>query len=88
MSDLIERLRAPHRIGAEFILTDLDVAMTFLDVAAVSKCEETISRNHDNARKAYTASLSILEKLSLDEPQRQAIEEKLARLKTRLDSLP
>jgi len=70
----------------EFMLVDLDLAMTFMDVAEASRLEDTKHRNHKNARKAYDTALHLLEKLKPDAGQRRVIEAKLARLKTRLEA--
>jgi len=71
----------------DFLLTDLDLAMTFMDIAKTSQIEETVRRNHNNARKAYDTVLHLLEKLTADAGQRQVIDAKLALLKTRLEAL-
>ena len=67
-----------------FLLTDLDLAMTFMDVADSSHIEETTRRNHTNARTAYDTVLHLLQALMLNVDRRQAIDAKLAILKTRL----
>jgi hypothetical protein len=72
--------RALNDSGVEFVLTDLDVALTFMDVADVSRIAETKARNHRNAREAYTNVLRLLHNLY----PAAAIEEKLALLKMRL----
>jgi hypothetical protein len=51
-------------VGVEFLLVDLDVGMTFLDVAEASRIEETKHRNRNNARKAYDTVLHLLEQLN------------------------
>ncbi len=84
VSDLRENLAISNQVGVEFLLTDLDVAMTFLDLAAVSHNEETTRRNYCNARTAYDTVLHLLEKLTPDAEQRKVIDAKLALLKTRL----
>jgi hypothetical protein len=71
----------------DFLLVDLDLAMTFMDIAKASRIEETTRRNHDNARKAYNTALRLLEKLKLDAGQRKAIDVKMALLKTRLQTV-
>jgi hypothetical protein len=73
--------------GVSFLLTDLDLAMTFMDVADASRSEETTRRNHTNARTAYDAVRRLLEKLMPNADQRQAIDAKLASLKTRLQAV-
>src|ERR1700733_1435316 len=72
---------------ANCVLTDLDLAMTFLDLAKISRIEETIRRNHNNARKVYNTVLHLLEKLTPDPEQQQMIEAKLALLKMRLQAV-
>jgi hypothetical protein len=71
-----------NQTGFEFLLLDLDLAMTFLDVAKASKNEETIRRNKNNARRACHSVLNPLEKLTPDAEQRQVINAELAFLKT------
>ena len=73
--------------GVSFLLTDLDLAMTFMDVADASRIEETTRRNHTNARTAYDTVLHLLEKLSPNADQRQAIDAQLTILKTRLEAI-
>jgi hypothetical protein len=41
-----------EKIGAEFLLTDIDTALTFLAVARASRNAETVRRNRENARRA------------------------------------
>ena len=76
-----------NQSGVSFLLTDLDLAMTFMDVADASRTEETTRRNHTNARTAYDTVLHLLEKLSPNADQRQAIDAKLASLKKRLHAV-
>jgi len=54
--------------AAAFLLTDLDLAMTFLDLAAASRNPETSQRNHKNARKAYDTVLRFSSRLTLTGP--------------------
>ncbi len=70
-----------------FLFTDLDLAMTFMDVADTSDNEETKRRNHANALKAYGTVLRLSNELMLNPDQRQAIDAKLVLLKTRLQAL-
>ena len=84
MSSFLEDLTSANRAGVEFILTDLNLAIGFLDVAAASTDSYVVRRNHGNARTAYIAVENLLERLYLDRPQRQAIETKLDTLRARL----
>ena len=76
-----------NQSGVSFLLTDLDLAMTFMDVADASRIEETTRRNHTNARTAYDTVVHLLEKLSPNADQRQAIDAQLTILKTRLEAI-
>ena len=76
-----------NQSGVSFLLTDLDLAMTFMDVADASRIEETTRRNHTNARTAYDTVLRLLDKLKPNPDQRQAIDAKLAILKMRLQAV-
>jgi hypothetical protein len=81
-----ERFHDLIQAWVKFMLIDLDLAMTFMDVAEGSRLEDTKHRNLKNARKAYDAVLHHLEKLKPDAGQRRVIDAKLARLKTRLET--
>lgn len=64
-----------------FVLIDLDVALTFMDLAGVWGVRETVLRNHKNARTAYDSVLRLLETLTPGLLQQESINEKLAVLK-------
>ena len=76
-----------NQSGVSFLLTDLDLAMTFMDVADASRIDETTRRNHTNARTAYNSVLRLLEKLTPNTDERQVIDAKLAILKMRLQAV-
>ena len=78
-----------RRVGAEFIMADLELAFTFLDIARTSLAAETRRRNQENARAAYDAVLRFLPRSLpvLSAAERHAIENKLAELKNRLEQL-
>ena len=76
-----------NQSGVSFLLTDLDLAITFMDVADASHIEETKRRNHMNARTAYDTVLRLLEMLKPNADQQQVIDAKLASLKTRLQAV-
>jgi hypothetical protein len=81
-----ERFHDLNQTAMQFLLGDLDLALTFIEVAEVSGLQDTKDRNYKNARKAYDTALHLLEKLKPDAGQRQVIDAKLARLKTRLEA--
>jgi hypothetical protein len=82
-----ELFHAVNQKGVDFVLLDLDVGMTFMDVAEASCVDETTRRNHNNARKAYDAVLRLLDNLTPSLSERQAIDAKLAILKARLQAV-
>jgi hypothetical protein len=86
MSSLPENIEALNHTGADFLTTDLDVALTFMEVAHTSSDEETVSRNHRNACKAYETVLEFLSKLTLIPSERQAVESKPIVSKARLEA--
>jgi hypothetical protein len=82
--DIRETIFIAHRVVAAFLLTDLDLAMAFLDLADESGNPESSRRNHNNARKAYDSALNTLPKLSLTTAEESAIVEGLFALRIRL----
>jgi len=75
-----------NRLGVEFMFTDCDLAMTFLDVADTTTIPETAQRNRQNARKAYDAILYYRAKRVLSAAETKSIEDKLTALRTRLEA--
>ncbi|MBV9505297.1 MAG: hypothetical protein JO323_09880 [Acidobacteriia bacterium] len=76
-----------NNTGIEFLLTDLDMALTFMDIAAISQIQETVDRNHENARDAYDTVLRLLQNLTPDTDQRSAIDHRMGILKARLEAV-
>ncbi len=85
MDDLGRTIFDAHRMGAAFLLADLDLAMTFLDVAATSDKRKSSQRNQKNARTAYDTVLRFLPRLSLTAVETSAIHEKVSALRIRLE---
>jgi hypothetical protein len=71
----------------EFLLTDLETALTFMDVAQTSRDQEIKQRNHANAHLAYDTVIRLLPKFKPTAAQQQAIDEKLSLLKARLEAV-
>jgi hypothetical protein len=76
-----------RRVGAEFIIADLELAFTFLEIARTSSVTETVRRNQGNARTAYHAILRFLPRClpALSAAERQTIDDNLRKLKKRLE---
>ena len=78
-----------RRSGAEFIMADLDLAFTFLEIASTSQVADTACRNQENARTAYDMVLRFLPRsiAALSVAERKGVQDKLADLKSRLQEL-
>ena len=76
-----------NTIGVEFLLAELDIALTFMDVAEGSQIPENVSRNHKNAHDAYDSVLRHLPKVRLSAAQSEAINGKMAVLTARLKAV-
>ena len=76
-----------RRVGAEFIIVDLELAFTFLEIARTSRSTETVWRNRKNAHAAYNAVLRFLPLClpALSAAEQQAIEDNLRKLKDCLE---
>lgn len=73
-----------HRIGVEFLLTDMRTGMTFLDIAEVTQSGEIRDRNRDNARLVYDTVVRLMPRLSPTEEERSNLEDRLSELRKRL----
>ncbi len=76
-----------NRAKVNFIMTDLDVAITFAKIARESTDQEKVIRNRQNARKGYDAVVHFLSTASLTPMGQKTIKEKLEWLKSALSSL-
>jgi hypothetical protein len=70
----------------KFIMADLDLAFTFLDIATTSWVADTACRNQENARAAYDVVLRFLPRsiAALSVAERQTVQDKLKDLRSRL----
>ena len=78
---------ALSNVGFQFLLADLDTALTFMKVAESAIDADTRERNHANARRAYDTVIRLMQNLSLDDTQREELAAKLALLKLRLQNV-
>ena len=76
-----------NRLKVDLIKTDLNVAITFTEIATESTNEETKHRNRGNARKAYDSVLHFLSTAILTPIDEKEITTKLALLKSALMKL-
>jgi hypothetical protein len=77
-------LEESHRIGVQFLLTDLATAHTFLDVSEVTEIEESRKRNLEKARHVYDTVMRLMPKVEPSTDEQAVLEDKLAELKRRL----
>jgi len=85
--DAIELRDQVEATKVQFILTELDVALTFCHRAASTNDDENARRNTRNARKAYDCATHFLASAELTPKIRKDIEHKVKRLKSLLRSL-
>lgn len=72
--------------GADFLRTDLETALTYVNIARTSTNPQTVERNYRHAREAYDLVSRLLPQIKSAAPQRQTIEQKLAQLRARLEA--
>jgi hypothetical protein len=80
-------LRDSNRIGVQFLFTDLEVALSFLAIAATSGDLAIKQRNWRNARKAHDAVRHLLLRLTPTNEELQFINERLSALRLMLQAV-
>ena len=70
----------------EYLLKELDSAITFLDIADASAVQQVVQRNQRHAREAYESALGVLAAVSPSAAKQKAIEDKLTLVRERLAS--
>jgi hypothetical protein len=76
-----ELLDDSYRIGARFLLTHLETAQIYLDMARGADHEESRSRNQECALGVYGTVLRLLPRVILSREEQTLIEAKLAQLR-------
>jgi hypothetical protein len=84
---MIDKAKASNQGIIEFLLTDLDVALTFMDVADTTEFRATADRNHQNARNAYDTVIAKLREVTPNPTQKAMLDEKIAALRSRLEGV-
>jgi hypothetical protein len=88
LTDSFAQLReASNKVGTEFVLTELDTALTFLDVAETTRSAETRERNRNHAYEAYEVVLRMQSRVIMDPDQKIEFQQKLATLRRRFKEL-
>lgn len=72
---------------AEFIEVELDLAITFSQIALSSGDREKIERNQGHAQEAHDSALRFLDTSKIGEPLKKNLEEKLEHLQKLLDEV-
>jgi hypothetical protein len=70
----------------EFLRVEIDIAMTYLDLAETCPIEASVQRNRKNALKAYATVLYFLDIVSIDPDARCDIDRRLTLLRLRLQA--
>jgi hypothetical protein len=71
----------------DFVRTDLDVALSFAEIARQTDERAKVVRNQRNARKGYDAGLQFMSTANITDFEREIIRVKLGRLKSALLNL-
>ena len=69
-----------NQVGVEFVLVELDLAITFCEVGLATRDFARAERNAENARTALEAVLKTKERLLLNQQARQIICTKTSKL--------
>jgi len=83
-----EKLVANHRaVKYNFILTELDLAFTFCEMAIASHDKAKSERNTENARRAFDAATYFLDEGGFSESEKSNVRRKVTTLKALLKQL-
>jgi len=75
------------RLGAQFLQTDPEIALTFCGLAVVASDEGKRRRTAQTARKAYDTIVSLRKNIVLTDAERDKLDSNLQRLKNELQRL-
>jgi hypothetical protein len=78
------RIEQANRIGIDFLVADLNVGLTFLQIADVTRSPATRARDLDKALQVYRTVKSLLPRLFLSAEDGKLINTKLAELRFKL----
>jgi len=83
-----EQLAANHRaVKYNFILTELDLALTFCEIAIASDDKAKSERNTANAQRAYDAATHFLDEGGFSGSEKSNVRRKVTGLKAVLKQL-
>jgi hypothetical protein len=78
------RIEEANRTGFDFLVTDLTVGLTFLQIADVTRSPATRERDLDKALRVYRTVMQLLPRVILLADERAEIDRRLAELRTKL----
>lgn len=83
-----EKLAANHRaIKYNFILTELDLALTFCEMAIASDDKAKSERNTENAQRAYDAATHFLNEGGFSGSEKSNVRRRVTRIKAVMKQL-
>jgi hypothetical protein len=82
-----ENVEQSQRVAVQFLIAELNVGMTFLDVAGVTARGDTRTRNEQNARTAYETVVRLLPRVAPTRHEFPDLYSKLGELRDRLQAL-
>ena len=68
----------------DVLLTDIDLGLTFLNVAEATNVRENAQRNYRNAERAYNEATRRLQAVTLTDEMQAVFDDKLSLLRSRL----
>jgi hypothetical protein len=88
MASDFDRVKKGHEVAKfEFIITELDLALTFCDTALSASTAEKADRNLNNAKQAFQSTICFLKDADLTPSMSKAIGEKTFCLGLKLQEL-
>jgi hypothetical protein len=82
-----QTLARSRQAGGEFLIADLELAMAWLDRAALTADATTRARNVENATRVRDTVVRLLTKIELPPLQSQEIRKRLQSLEERLEAV-
>lgn len=76
-----ELAKQHHALRVDFAITELELALTFYEIATSTSNPERANRNAENARVARNAARKVINETALSISERQEVDLRLDRLK-------
>lgn len=86
MRSFLELMRDSNATGIRFVMTELELALSFLDIAEASSKADHGERSAEHARKAYRSAEYFLHRLHLLPGEAASIGRQMSRVRSRLES--